>query len=136
MARKLFGIVTDFVPAGFLLDKFVKPITHARVVVDTVRIDRKRIRATERFAERRTALTAERPVIFVWWLCTKDLHEMFAAHQCELVPFNKNEGGYAELPAAAAMASAHDRRVTGNRERHPAAATGAMDHLNSPSFNR
>ena len=95
MARKLFGIVTDLVPAGFLLDKFVKPITHTRVVVDAARIDRKCIRATERLAERRTALTAERPVIFVWRLCTKDLHEMFTAHQCELVPFNKNEGGYA-----------------------------------------
>lgn len=134
MARKLFSIVADLVPAGFLLDEFVKPITHTRVVVDTVRIDWKRIRATERFAERRTALTAERPVIFVWRLCTKDLHEMFAANQCELVPFNKNEGGYAELSAAAAMTSTHDRRVTGNRERHPAAATGAMDHLNSPSI--
>lgn len=133
MAWKLFGIVTDLVPAGFLLDEFVKPVAHARVVIDAVCIDWKRIRAAERFAERRTALTAERPVILVWRLCTKDLHEMFAAHQGKLFLFNKNEGGYAEFSAAAAMASAHDRRVAGNRKLDAAAAAGAMNHLSSPS---
>lgn len=123
MPRELSCTIADFIPGGFFRNKFMKGVTNDRVVIQTMRVDRKGRFGRKRFSQRGPAPAAKGPDIGEWRIGHQALNVRLAAYQFELLPTDEYEGCCTQFPAAGTMTRSHHRGHSLNGETDRTATT-------------